>query len=385
MGLNHDRYEVTRCWRCKPPPEQDLRKYGPFPYAFGYVNQRAFEPDAPVSSHWVTIMAYTLQCSDAGFGCQTLPFFSNPDLIWNDDPMGVPGDVASPLVTGPADARRTLNETRRIVANFRVAPCLRDGMRIGLQASNGQHVVAVGNGGGEVLAVGSHLGPWGEFTLADANGGCVESGDAVSLHTSDGFYLRAQQGGGSTVDATDPQATPWAQFVARRHRGAGAIRNLDSITLQVESGHYVCAEDGGGEAVRADCDGPNSWGTFRVSAADATSPDRNWLVGGQRLMTGQSIRAEGAACRLVFQTDGNLVAYNDGVAYWHSRTAGAASGGSAVMQSDGNFVVYDTVGVARWWTGTAGNSGAFLLIERDCNVVLRSTGGAALWSTGQPR
>ena len=30
MGLNHDRYEVTRCWRCRPPPEQDLRKYGRF-------------------------------------------------------------------------------------------------------------------------------------------------------------------------------------------------------------------------------------------------------------------------------------------------------------------------------------------------------------------
>lgn len=257
MGLNHDRYEVTRCWRCKPPPEQDLRKYGPFPYAFGYVNQRAFEPGAPVSSRWVTIMAYRLQCSDAGFGCQGVPRFSNPDLTWNGDPMGVPGDEPSPLVTDPADARRTLNETRRIVAKFRVAPCLRDGMRIRLQASNGQYVVAVGNGGGDVLAVGSRLGPWGEFTLVDANGGCVESGDAVSLHTSDGFFLRAAQGGGATLDATDPQATPWAQFIARRHRGGGAIRDLDAATLQVESGHYVCAEQGGGGVVQADCDSPD--------------------------------------------------------------------------------------------------------------------------------
>ena len=46
--------------------------------------------------------------------------------------MGVPGDEPSSSVTGPADARRTLNETWRIVANFRVAPCLRDGMRIRL-------------------------------------------------------------------------------------------------------------------------------------------------------------------------------------------------------------------------------------------------------------
>ena len=227
-------------------------------------------------------------------------------------------------------------------------------------------------------------GPWGEFTLVDADGGCVESGDMVSLHASDGFYVRAQRGGGSTVDATDPRATPWAQCVAGRHRGAGAIRNLDSVTLQVASGHYVCAEEGGRGGVRADCDSPGVWGRFKLSAAEATTPDRNWLVGGQWLMTGQSIQAEGAACSLVFQTDGNLVAYNGGVAYWHAGTAGGATGGSAVMQSDGNFVVYDATGVARWWTGTAGNPGAFLVIQRDCNVVLLSAGGATLWSSGRP-
>ena len=361
MGLNHDRYAATRCWRCEVAPEQDLAKWEPYPYAFGYVNQRAFEPGAPESSRWVTIMAYESQCEDAGIRCSHLMRFSNPDQTYSlapdtaGDPMGVPGDEPSPLVTGPADARRTLNETRRIVANFRVAPCLRDGMRIRIQASNGQYVVAVGNGGGDVLAAGSHLGSWGEFTLVDANGGCVESGDVVALHTSDGFYVRARQGGGSTLDATDPQATPWAQFIARRHRGTGPIRNLDFVTLQVDSGHYVCAEEGGGGVVRADCDRPGEWGRFKLSAADATSSERNWLVGGQRLLSGQSIRAEGAACRLVFQRDGNLVAYHEGVAYWHSRTARAASGGSAVMQSDGNFVIYDAVGLARWSTRTGGN------------------------------
>ena len=29
-----------------------------YPYSFGYVNQRAFEPGAPESSRWRTIMAY---------------------------------------------------------------------------------------------------------------------------------------------------------------------------------------------------------------------------------------------------------------------------------------------------------------------------------------
>ncbi len=384
MGLNHDRYAATRCPRCSDPPEQDLSKWKPHPYAFGYVNQRQFEPDAPESSRWNTIMAYDSECRDAGIRCVRVVRFSNPDLTYNGDAMGVPGDEPSSSVTGPADARRTLNETRRIVANFRVAPCLRDGMRIWLQASNGQYVVAVGNGGGDLLAVESRLGPWGEFTVVDANGGCVESGDIVSLHTSDGFYLRAIEGGGSTLDATDPQATPWAQLVARRYRGDGSIRNLDSVTLQVQSGHYVCAEQGGGGIVRADCDTLGTWGQFKVSATDALSSDRNWLVGGQRLLTRQFIQAEAATCRLVLQTDGNLVAYEEGAAYWSARTAGVATGGSAAMQSDGNFVVYDAAGVPRWSTRTPGNPGAFLVIQNDCDVVLRTAGGVALWSSGRP-
>ena len=381
MGLRHDRYgEIHGC--CTVPYDQTWNM--PHPYSYGYVNQRAFEPDAQESSRWTTIMAYQTQCEDAGFRCPTLLRFSNPDMAYNGDPMGVPGDEPSTREIGPADARRTLNETRRMVANFRVAPCLRDGMRIRIQASNGQYVVAVGNGGGDVLAAESHLGPWGEFTVVDANGGCVESGDVVSLHTSDGFYLRAIEGGGSTLDATDPQPTPWAHFVARRHRGVGPVRNLDSVTLQVQSGHYACAEQGGGGVVRADCDTPGTWGQFKVATVDATSSDRNWLVGGQRLSTGQSIQAEAAACRLVFQTDGNLVAYEEGAAYWSAGTAGAATGGSAAMQSDGNFVVYDAAGVPRWSTRTASNPGAFLVIQNDCDVVLRSAGGVALWSSGRP-
>lgn len=104
---------------------------------------------------------------------------------------------------------------------------------------------------------------------------------------------------------------------------------------------------------------------------------------GQRLLSGQSLRADAAACRLVFQADGNLVAYQGGVAYWSARTGGA-TGGSAAMLSNGNFVVYDALGVARWTTGTEGNPGASLVIQSDCNVVLRNTAGAALWASGRP-
>ena len=108
MGLNHDRYS-----------ERSYLSNQPYPYSYGYVNQRMFERNAPESSRWMTVMSYSDQCSDAGISCMRLLRFSNPDMAYGGDPMGVSGDAASMEVAGPSDARRTLNETRTTVANFR--------------------------------------------------------------------------------------------------------------------------------------------------------------------------------------------------------------------------------------------------------------------------
>ena len=105
MGLAHDRYEVG------VPAEGSH---------YGYVNQRMFEAGAPESARWHTIMAYPSQCDEAGdFYCEQIGYFSNPELTYIGDPMGVPADHPSTGVDGPADAVRTLNERREITANFR--------------------------------------------------------------------------------------------------------------------------------------------------------------------------------------------------------------------------------------------------------------------------
>ena len=110
MGLRHDRYVECRSDNCDR---------GAYLYSYGYVNQRAFEPGAPESARWRTIMAYRDQCTDAGFDCSLLARFSNPRMTYNGDPLGVPGDRVTPDVDGPADAVRTLNNTRHSVASFR--------------------------------------------------------------------------------------------------------------------------------------------------------------------------------------------------------------------------------------------------------------------------
>ena len=107
MGIRHDRY----MW-------SDINK--PYPYSAGYVNLRAFDADAPESSRWYTVMAYPNRCTvEGGFHCSWLFRFSNPNQTYRGDPMGVPGDEPSNSWDGPADARRSLNNTRSIVANYR--------------------------------------------------------------------------------------------------------------------------------------------------------------------------------------------------------------------------------------------------------------------------
>ena len=112
MGLRHDRYVEE---------DRGIPELTSYPYSFGYVNQLAFEPGAPASSRWFTIMAYRIQCEDAGFNCVRPLRFSNPDQTYDGDRLGVPGDQVSASLTGPSDARRTLNNTRTTVANFRAS------------------------------------------------------------------------------------------------------------------------------------------------------------------------------------------------------------------------------------------------------------------------
>ena len=98
MGLRHDVYADDTVDEVRPDNH-------------GYVNQRAFVPDAPESARWRTIMAYNRQCRrQGGFNCARLPRFSNPEQSWNGDPQGV---------AGVSNARRVLAATRATMARFR--------------------------------------------------------------------------------------------------------------------------------------------------------------------------------------------------------------------------------------------------------------------------
>ena len=105
MGLYHDRYEL---------------EYTGTASNLGYVNQRMFEPGAPGSASWKTIMAYSRQCRHFDDrSCPSIPYFSNPDLTYKGDSLGVSSESTSTGVDGPADAVGALNARRETTANFR--------------------------------------------------------------------------------------------------------------------------------------------------------------------------------------------------------------------------------------------------------------------------
>ena len=117
MGLAHDRYETCEHDTSNPQCPTTAR-----PYAYGYVNQEAFDDPAITlltGKNWRTLMAYDDQCDDAGFNCSVVYRFSNPNKTYRNDPMGVAGTQDTNDLDGPADAARTLNDTRPTVANFR--------------------------------------------------------------------------------------------------------------------------------------------------------------------------------------------------------------------------------------------------------------------------
>ena len=183
MGLLHDRYVVVEA-QSEPGSASN----------FGYVNQRAFDPGAPDSAGWTTIMAYFNQCRDAGIRCTQIPYFSNPRLSHEGAPLGVPADHPSTGVDGPADAARHLNEVGASVADYRAGAA--HGPRAHLRmsqywlAEDGGRVAVTARihkpSGADTIVTVSAVTPAGAVTVS-ANrtltipAGQMESSDSVTI------------------------------------------------------------------------------------------------------------------------------------------------------------------------------------------------------------
>jgi len=92
MGARHDWYVDSST--------------SPYIYNHGYVN---------VADRWRTIMAYNSECSASGVNCTRLQYWSNPNVTYGGDPMGVGGSTSG----SSANNALALNNSRSTVANFR--------------------------------------------------------------------------------------------------------------------------------------------------------------------------------------------------------------------------------------------------------------------------
>jgi serine/threonine protein kinase len=97
-----------------------------------------------------------------------------------------------------------------------------------------------------------------------------------------------------------------------------------------------------------------------------------WLVTGQAWSTNRT--------RMVMQTDGNLVIYDENNRRrWSSGTSG--SGYRAFFQGDGNLVVFDPDGAPQWHSGSYGHNGALLCLGADGSVNILHN-DQVVWSAG---
>jgi hypothetical protein len=129
------------------------------------------------------------------------------------------------------------------------------------------------------------------------------------------------------------------------------------------------------------CDADAAQAIGNMAPRVARYRDSRLALSARRLLPGESFRSSSGRYRLTYQSDGDLVLYDEQMRtrLWTANTAGTAPG-QTLLQTDGNFVVYDSAGVNRWSSGTSGNPNAYLAVQDDGNLVIYGSDGQPIWN-----
>jgi YD repeat-containing protein len=178
---------------------------------------------------------------------------------------------------------------------------------------------------------------------------------------------KTQQGSATveTVDYTyDPLGRTTSQTIHDSAQAQSSSAALAGAWPMADATTTTAADSSATPAMRAPIQVPMDGRVYAASAA------QTWTS---------------AAVRLIFQTDGNLVAYrtSDGAAIWNSATAGNPNA-TLALQTDGNLVIYSAAsgGTALWATGTVNNPGDILQLADNGDFTITNTNGTRLWAAG---
>ena len=289
---------------------------GAFPYSYGYI--------VP-GTNYGDIMSYA--------GSRYMKY-SNPRI------GGCSGQACG--ANDWADASRSINDVRNILANYRPTK-----------------VVDGGGGGGTV-------------TLLPDRHITSQSGAYMLVYQSDGNLVLYRTGGGPL----------WASGTMGRGVGKAVMQGDGNLVVYNGSGQPLWASGTWGHpgstlAVQDDGnvviytpDHRPIWATNTVSGIQPTV-----------INAGRDITSPNGNYMLAYQGDGNLVLYRTGGGpLWASGTMGRGVG-RTIMQSDGNLVIYNGSGQPLWASGTWGNAGSRLAVQDDGNVVIYRSDGRPIWAT----
>ena len=101
---------------------------------------------------------------------------------------------------------------------------------------------------------------------------------------------------------------------------------------------------------------------------------------GQAMKPGNVLQSLDGRYQMRYQTDGNLVVYNQGRAVWQSKTAGKPAG-VAALQGDGRLVVKGPDNAVLWQTSDSGYTGDSRLEITDTGVLALYWGDGVRWAS----
>jgi len=120
-------------------------------------------------------------------------------------------------------------------------------VKISLKTFDNKYVVAEGNGGGNVNAIRTAVGPWEKFTLINHDTStCINDGDRVYIRAGNGRYFGATNPNGY-LDAKGSGKNDWQRFTFKNLTdNVGCLQDGDRIALKSFHGRWVNSTDNGG-------------------------------------------------------------------------------------------------------------------------------------------